>query len=46
MNEPGFGFWMNETSGRLERAIMALLEGDRLNEDEIVLIIRDRGAGG
>jgi hypothetical protein len=32
------GFWMYETSGRLESAIWALLEGDRLRDDEIALI--------
>lgn len=32
------GFWMHETSGKLEPAIWALLEGDPLTEEQIPLI--------
>jgi hypothetical protein len=34
----GPGYWMNEVSGKLEPAIFALLEGDQLTEEQIVLI--------
>jgi hypothetical protein len=36
MDEPGY--WMNETSGRLEGAIWALLEGAPLTGEQIPLI--------
>jgi hypothetical protein len=31
-------FWMRETSGRLEAAVWAYLEHDRLDEEQIALI--------
>jgi hypothetical protein len=32
------GYWRNEQSGRLETAVWAYLEGDRLDEEQIALI--------